>query len=167
MPAGRWRGRWNLPRRTPSLKAVLFDLPAVAERAANGFRRAGLSDRVTAAGGDFLVNPLPDGADIVSLVRVLHDHDDGAVLAILRAARRALPADGTLLIAEPLAGTPGAEPVGDAYFGMYLLAMGRGRARTREELAELLRQAGFTRVRSVGTHVPLITSVIIAHPDVR
>ena len=43
----------------------------------------------------------------------------------------ALPADGTLLLAEPMAGSRGAEPVGDAYFGFYLLAMGSGRPRTR------------------------------------
>jgi demethylspheroidene O-methyltransferase len=29
--------------------------------------------------------------------------------------------------------TPGAEPVGDAYFGLYLLAMGSGRTRPPRE----------------------------------
>ena len=66
---------------------------------------------------------------------MLHDHDDAAALALLRAARAALPPDGTLLLAEPMAGTPGAEPMGDAYFGFYLLAMGSGRPRTAERAA--------------------------------
>ena len=41
-------------------------------------------------------------------------------------------------------GTPGAETVGDAYFGFYLLAMGRGRARTPEQLKQMLTEAGFS-----------------------
>ena len=76
---------------------------------------------------------MPQGADIVSLIRVIHDHDDAAALTILRAARQALPPGGTLLLAEPMADTRGAEPVG-AYFNFYLLAMGSGRPRRAEEL---------------------------------
>ena len=109
---------------------MLFDLPAVADRARTRFAAAGLSHRAEAIGGDFLSQSLPDGADIVSLVRVIHDHDDAAALALLRNVRRALPRDGTLLIAEPMADTAGAEAVGNAYFGFYLLAMGSGRPRT-------------------------------------
>ena len=113
-------------------------------------------------GGDFGCDPLPTGADIVSLVRVIHDHDDPVALAILQAARRALPPGGTLLLAEPMSGTAGAEPIGDAYFGFYLLAMGRGRARTPAELRAMLAQAGFTPVRAVPTHTPLLVSVLVA-----
>jgi demethylspheroidene O-methyltransferase len=105
---------------------------------------------------------LPTGADVAALVRVIHDHDDVTALAILRAAHRALPNGGTLLLAEPMAATAGAEPIGDAYFGFYLLAMGRGRARTADELAGLLRQAGFGRIRRRATRTPLLTSLLVA-----
>jgi demethylspheroidene O-methyltransferase len=80
----------------------------------------------------------------------------------LRAARRALPAGGVLLLAEPMSATPGAEPVGDAYFGFYLLAMGSGRPRTPGALAALLREAGFTEIRRLRTNSPLLTGAIIA-----
>jgi len=146
----------------PNLQLMLFDLPPVAEQARAGLEAAGLADRCTVAGGDFLADPLPQGADIVSLVRVIHDHDNPAALAILRAVRRALPPGGTLLLAEPMAGTPGAEPIGDAYFGFYLMAMGHGRARTQGELSTLLTAAGFTGIRRVPTHTPLLVSVIVA-----
>jgi demethylspheroidene O-methyltransferase len=146
----------------PDLRLVLFDLPAVAERAAARLAAAGLAGRASAVGGDFLLDPLPGGADVVSLVRVLHDHDDGGALAVLRAARRALPPGGTLLLAEPMSGTPGAEPVGEAYFGFYLLAMGRGRPRTPGETGALLRAAGFDGVRARPTRTPLLTSVLTA-----
>ena len=97
-----------------------------------------------------------------SLVRVLHDHDDAPALALLRAIHAALPPAGTLIIAEPMAGTPGAEPAGDAYFGMYLLAMGSGRPRTAGEIAALLHQAGFARSRALRTAMPLTVRLIVA-----
>lgn len=148
--------------RAPGLRLVLFDLPPVAEQARARLAAAGLAGRFAVTGGDFLADPLPGGADIVSLVRVIHDHDDPAALDILRAARRALPPGGTLLLAEPMAGTPGAEPIGDAYFGFYLMAMGRGRARTQAELVALLNAAGFGSVRRAPTHTPLLVSVLVA-----
>lgn len=148
--------------RAAAPKLMLFDLPAVAERARARFAQAGLGERATAFGGSFLTDPLPTGADVVSLVRVLHDHDDDVVRGILRAVRTALPAGGTVLVAEPMAATPGAEPVGEAYFGFYLLAMGRGRPRSVAENTALLREAGFGRVRHVPTRTPLVTSLLVA-----
>jgi demethylspheroidene O-methyltransferase len=109
-----------------------------------------------------LSDPLPRGADIVSLVRVAHDHDDAAVMRLFGSIRAALPPGGTLLLAEPMAATPGAEPMGEAYFGFYLLARGSGRPRTPEELKAMLRQAGFERVRLRRTRRPLLTRVLTA-----
>ncbi len=152
--------------RAPALRVMVFDLPAVAARATTRFAAAGLSERATAHGGSFLSDPLPQGADIISLIRVLHDHDDGSAMTILRAARRALPADGHLLLAEPMAGTKGAEPMGDAYFGIYLLAMGQGRPRTIETLTAMLSEAGFAAVRRLKTHTPLLTSALLAYGTV-
>ena len=151
-------------RRAPGLGLVLYDLPAVAERARARFSAEGLTDRAEAVGGDMHAGALPGGADVVSLVRVIHDHDDSAALAILRAARRALPDDGTLLLAEPMAGTQGAEPIGDAYFAFYLMALGSGRARTPEMLAAMLREAGFRRIQRRRTATPLLASLIVARP---
>ena len=121
-----------------------------------------MAERAQAFGGDFHRDALPAGADIVSLVRVIYDHDDGPALAILRTARRALPEGGTLLLAEPMAGTAGAQPMGAAYFGMYLLAMGSGRSRSAADLAALLRQAGFDRIRERPTALPLQAGLLVA-----
>ncbi len=150
--------------RAPNLRVIAVDLPPVAAMAQARFERTGLSDRARAVGADFLTDKLPQGADIVSLVRVLHDHDDSQALAILRAARSALPRHGTLLVAEPMARTRGAEPIGDAYFGFYLLAMGQGRPRTPAALMRLLTEAGFGRARLLPTRTPLLIQAIVARP---
>ncbi|RYF42828.1 MAG: methyltransferase [Comamonadaceae bacterium] len=148
--------------RAPGIDLVLFDLPAVAARAATCLAQAGLAGRARTVGGDFFKDPLPRGADLATLVRVVHDHDDGRVLALLKAVHAALVPGGTLLVAEPMAGTPGAKPMGDAYFGMYLWAMGRGQPRTQAQLTALLVAAGFRGVRHIPTRQPLQASILVA-----
>jgi demethylspheroidene O-methyltransferase len=146
----------------PKLRCVLFDLPAVADRASERFRSDGLASRAVAIGGSFLDGRLPEGADIVSLVRVIHDHDDDTVMALLRAVRRVIPDHGTLLIAEPICGVRGTESIGDAYFAFYLLAMGSGRPRTFARLKTMLEQAGFGDIALRPAGMPMLTSVITA-----
>jgi len=148
--------------RAPDLRFKLFDLPPVAARARSILAAKGLSSKVEITGGSFLEDPLPRGADLITLVRIVHDHDDESSLALLRAVYAALPAGGTLLLAEPMAGTPGAEPIGDAYFGFYLLAMGRGRARTPAEISQLLKAAKFDQIQVISTRRPMLANVIIA-----
>lgn len=151
-------------RRAPRLRLMLLDLPPVAARARQRLAEAGLAGRVEIHAGDFGSDRLPGGADLVSLVRVVHDHDDAAVLRLLRAVREVLPKDGVLLIAEPMSGQAGTEPMADAYFGLYLLAMGQGRPRTPEAVMQLARSAGFREARTRPTARPLLASVVVARP---
>lgn len=146
----------------PHLQVQVFDLPGVAERARSRLASAGLSGRSRVHGGDFLREPLPPGADLITLLRIVHDHDDAAVMQLLRAVRAALAPGGCLLLAEPLAHTPGAERVGDAYFGWYLMAMGQGQARSEARLRQMLSDAGFARTRRCATPLPLQASVLVA-----
>lgn len=146
----------------PALQLVVFDLPAVAERARAKLAAAGLDGRVSAVGGSFVDDALPTGADLVTLIRVAYDHDDARVQALLTKIHAALPPDGTLLLAEPMRSDAGDDPMADAYFGFYLLAMGRGRARSFAEFQGLLTRAGFTRIERLRSRAPLLTSLITA-----
>jgi demethylspheroidene O-methyltransferase len=152
----------QVAEKAPELKLVLFDLPAVAERAHARMATAGLAHRTETLGGDFFVDALPGGADVATLVRVLHDHDDDRVMVLLRAAHAALVPGGTLVVAEPMAATAGVEPMGDAYFGFYLLAMGRGQPRSFDKLKALLQAAGFSSIRLLKARMPLQTRVLVA-----
>ncbi|MCE4225994.1 methyltransferase [Methylobacterium sp. C25] len=149
-------------RRHAALRLTLFDLPPVAQRAAERLAGLGFGARVECLSGSFHTDILPGGADVISLVRILHDHDDAQAAVLVQAARDALPPGGTILIAEPLADTRGAEPIGDAYFGFYLLAMGSGRARTAAEIRTMLAVGGFTEIQEISTRRPLLTRLITA-----
>ncbi len=141
--------------KAPKLRLQLFDLPEVVAEAN--------LPNAKVYGGNFRQGRLPTGADIITLIRVLHDHDDAAALQILKTVYEALPPGGTLLIAEPMAGTRGAEPVGAAYFGFYLLAMGSGRARRQDEIEAMVLQAGFRAVKHIPTSQPMLASILTAH----
>ncbi|KAA5804043.1 methyltransferase domain-containing protein [Alkalicaulis satelles] len=154
-------------RQAPRLNLALFDLPAVADRARQRLEAAGLGARAAVHGGSFLTDQPPAGADLISLVRIVHDHDDEDVMTLLRACRAALAPGGTLLLAEPMADAPGAAPMGEAYFGFYLAAMGKGRPRSAPELIAMLEAAGFEQVRLHPPRMALIASVMTARaaPD--
>ena len=164
MDVGGGQGNFLLAaaERWPHLQIRLFDLPAVAARAQQRFETLGLADRAETFGGDLMSAELPKGADICSLVRVVHDHNDDQAMKILHAVRGALEPGGTLMLAEPMAETPGAEPIGDAYFGLYLLAMGSGRPRPPRELKAMLREAGFDQIRLRRTRRPMQTRLLVA-----
>lgn len=141
-------------KRHPNLAIRIVDLPAVVATAP-------ACPSVEWQAVDIFTQPWPQGADLLSLVRVVHDHDQPAVETLLQQAFAALPPGGTLLLAEPMLRAWGADPVG-AYFQIYLLAMGQGRLRTPQALKDLLEAAGFVAVRRLRTSIPDLVQVLIA-----
>ena len=139
---------------------ILFDLPAVAPTAADRFENAGLTGRVEIVAGSFRDDPLPQTADLISLVRVLYDHADETVAALLKAAFDALPKGGRIMISEPMTGGAAPQRAGDAYFALYCMAMRTGRARSQAQIAALLEQAGFAQIKMPKPRRPFITSVV-------
>jgi demethylspheroidene O-methyltransferase len=150
-------------RRFPQLHATVFDLPDVAALASARFEAEALDARGSVLGGNMFEGPLPGGADVISLVRILHDHDDEAVIALLASVREAISSDGLLVIAEPMGETPSAPGVG-AYFHLYLWAMRSGRPRSGARIRALLEAAGFADVREQATYQPLLVRVMTARP---
>jgi len=144
------------------LKLHLFDLPMVAEGAATRFVAAGLSERATISGGSFRTDPIPTGADAISLVRVLYDHTDETVRMLLAKAHAALPAGGRIIVSEPMSGGTRPTRPGDAYFALYCMAMGTGRARSADEIGTHLADVGFSDVKPRKTARPFITGIVEA-----
>jgi demethylspheroidene O-methyltransferase len=145
-----------LHARHPSLSLMLFDLPPVIAIARKEASPIGMTFHT----GSFLDDALPESADAITLVRIVHDHDDDAVERLLAAAHHALMPGGVLIIAEPLAGDAATARVTEAYFNLYFAAMGQGRTRTPHEIAGFAAKSGFSQPRRHATRLPLITSVM-------
>ena len=148
--------------RWPGLDLALFDLPAVAETARARLADSPIADRLTIHGGSFLDDPVPAGADCYALIRVLYDHDDAAALRLLTAIRKAMDPGDMLIIGEPMAGAGAGAGQVAAYFTFYLLAMRSGRCRSPGDIFALLRKAGFSRMRTHKTAMPVVARVVSA-----
>jgi demethylspheroidene O-methyltransferase len=142
-------------RARPGLTLSLFDMPAVLAAVPPSLR-----DRLQLCPGDFRADPLPAGPDTISLVRVLYDHGDATVAALLAKVYAALPPGGMVLISEPMSGGARPDPATDVYFAIYTLAMRTGRTRSGAEIAGLLQDAGFGSLRARAGDRPFVTSVV-------
>jgi hypothetical protein len=143
-------------RRYPAMQGILFDLPAVVERARAGIQAAGLGGRCRVLAGNFF-EAVPAGADAYLLRHIIHDWDDDRSATILRHCRRAAGPGGKLLVVEGLV-PPGNEPSVSKFFDLAMMVLPGGRERTGEEYRQLLEAAGFrlTRVVPTGTWVSVI-----------
>lgn len=146
----------------PKLRATVFDLPAISNAAASRMRSSKASDRLRFVSGSFRDDPLPEGADVISLIRVLYDHEDDTVMALLGKAFDALPAKGRLLISEPMSGGQTPEIAGDVYFSFYCLAMQTGTVRSAERIDDLCRKAGFEAIKPYPSRRPFVTTALMA-----
>ncbi len=150
----------QLTKLYPRLRCTIFDLPGVTELATAQIAKSDALNRIEAIGGNFFDGELPKGADVATLIRVIFDHDDTRVKILLRNVFNALEPGASLILAEPMANTPGQEAMGDAYFGFYLLAMGRGRPRSQAEITQMLIESGFEAVRLLPSAIPLNAQIL-------
>ena len=146
----------------PDIALDLFDLPAVVPAARDRMVDLGALERFTSHPGSFRDDPLPLGADVISLVRVLYDHSDETVMALLRSVHAALPKGGRLIVSEPMTGGDKPERAGDAYFALYCMAMRTGRARSAQQIKAMLTDAGFAQINLHRSRRPFVTTVIEA-----
>jgi hypothetical protein len=144
----------------PNLRGVLFDLPSVVAGAVS-LQNGSVAERCEIVGGDFFQG-VPAGADVYFMRVVIHDWNDDDALKILTNCRRAISADGKLLLVESVlkpANRPDLARFND--LTMLVVAPG-GRERTAAEFGELLREAGFSLTRVISATE--LTSIIESRP---
>ena len=130
----------------PKLHGVLVDLPTVVNGAAT-LRNGAIGNRYEIVGADFFQS-IPPGADAYVMKLVIHDWNDEDALKILRNCRRAILADGTLLLIEWVL-KPSNEPDLGKLLDLNMLVNLKGLNRTEAEFQSLLRQAGFSLTRVI------------------
>jgi hypothetical protein len=128
-------GKWS------GIHGILVDLPRTVALSGEIFRAAGVAERVTVVGQSFF-DPLPAGADLYLLSKVIDNWADREAAAILRRCAEAAAPDGRVVV---LGGaTPNGEPI-ELSIDMVLLG---GRHRSVTELSTIVREAGLDIVAS-------------------
>ena len=146
----------NILRLHDRPRGVLFDLLHVVSDAPSLIEGHGLQSRISIESGSFF-DSVPSGHDAYILSHIIHDWDEDECQRILQNCRRAINADGKLLIVEMVL------PEGDTpHFGkmtdMVMLVVPGGQERTGEEYGTLLRKADFrlTKVVPTGSDVSIV-----------
>ncbi|PXX60190.1 hydroxyneurosporene-O-methyltransferase [Nocardia tenerifensis] len=138
--------------RAPRSKAVLFELPEVAESAADRLAELGLADRCAIEHGSFFA-AVPRGGDAYILKHILHDWPEDEAGRILTAVRAAMKPDARLLIIE-LVVPEHARPHPGKFIDLEMLVHTGGRERTAAEYRKFLARFGFELLRVIPTVSP-------------
>jgi len=135
-------------RKTPAMKATLFDLPEVVEMARTRLTREGFIDRVTLTAGSFYSDELPGGHDLALLSAIIHSNSLEENLDLYRKVFRALRPGGRLLIRDFVMAPDRVNPAAGAVFAIDMLVeTPGGGCYTYAEIENGLREAGFTGIR--------------------
>jgi ubiquinone/menaquinone biosynthesis C-methylase UbiE len=146
--------------KTPHLRGVLLDRPAVIEQAKTRLEATGLAERCEFVAQDFFVSVTP--GDALLLSRVIHDWSDEDALRILTNCHRALEDGGTLLLVEAVLPKRARDVPAAIRMDLNMLMLLHGRERTAAEFELLLTEAGFQLSRIVPTNSPVGLSIIEA-----
>jgi hypothetical protein len=117
------------------VRGILVDLPATVARADELSASADVADRVEVVGQSFF-DPLPAGADVYVLKKVLDDWPDEETVAILRRCSEAAPAGGRVVV---LGGVSPEEAA--RHLSITMMVVG-GKTNSLSEFERLAGQAG-------------------------
>lgn len=138
-----------LLKANPMLRGIVLDMPHVIEGTKRLLEGEGISTRCEVLAGDFFKS-VPAGGDIYVMKWIIHDWHDERSIAILKNCRRAIGAQGKLLLIEAVL-PPANQHSMSKFFDLNMLVMTGGRERTTSEFKALFEAAGFSLTRVVPT----------------
>ena len=143
------------------MRCTTFDLPVVEPIAKRTIEAAGLSERITAVGGDFFADPLPK-ADVITMGLILHDWNLEKKKHLVKAAYDAVPEGGAYIVIENIIDDARRENA----FGLLmslnmLIEFGDAFDFTGSDFAGWCKEAGFKEIDVVPLAGP--TSAAIAY----
>lgn len=146
-------GRW------PGLRCTVFDLPAPCAIARERIAAAGLEDRVDVLPGDYFVDDIGTGYDVIYLSNIIHSLAESETVALYVKCGEALVPGGRLLVKDFFLDDDLAHPHFAARFAVNMLVGTEGgRSYGESETREMMTVAGFESIerRDVPKHSALM-----------
>jgi SAM-dependent methyltransferase len=146
LDVGGGSGTWTLAflRANPQATATIFDLPKVMPQAQQRIEAAGMTARVKLVGGDYLLDPLPRGADLAWVSAIIHSLSRQQIRELCASVFAALVPGGRILIRDFVMDESRTQPAGGAMFAVNMLSATEGGGTyTFNELKAELTRAGF------------------------
>jgi len=132
-------------RASDFITATVFDLPQVIPLTREYIEEAGLSDRVDTRAGDFLIDDLGSGYDLIYLSAIVHSLSPDECRFLFRKCVDALEPGGRVVVQDWVMSEDRTEPAEGALFAINMLVNTRsGDSYTEAELHSWLGEAGLT-----------------------
>lgn len=137
-------------KKNRKLKATVFDLPHVCTIADEMIAKYRVSSRVKTHRGDILKDDFPGRADLILISGVLDGHTEENCRKMIKKAYNYLPPGGGIILKEAVLNDNRIGPLFPVLFSVSLLIETKGGdARSRAEMQQWLKDAGFKRIKYI------------------
>lgn len=137
-------------KRKPDLKAAVFDLPNVLPISKKIVKEEGYAGKITHFAGDYTVDELPEGYDLVFLSAIIHSNSYEINEDLVKKCYKSLNPGGKLVIQDWIMNDAKTEPKHGAIFSINMLvSVEGGDCYSQNEVSSWMKNAGFTDISKV------------------
>ncbi len=137
-------------KRKPGLRAAIFDLPNVVPISKQIVEKEGFSGKIEYFSGDYTMDELPVGFDLMFLSAVIHSNSYETNQELIRKCFRSLNPGGRIVIQDWIMNETKTEPVQGAIFSINMLVgVEGGDCYSEKEVSTWLKNAGFKDISKV------------------
>ena len=148
-------------RRYPQLVATIFDLPSSEQVASKLLANQDPPLPITFSGGDFLVDPLPKGCDVIWISQILHAFSPEECQTLLDSAFETAEPGALIFIQEFMVTEERDGPAFAGLFGLNMLVgTAGGQTYSAQAVTSMLTRAGAQDVALLPLDLPQDCSVI-------
>ncbi len=134
----------------PELKATVFDLPNVVPITQQFIEKGGFSAKIKTVTGDYTIDDLPTGFDLVFLSAVIHSNSLVVNQELLKKCYKSLNPGGKILIQDWIMNNDRTQPTQGTIFAINMLVgTEAGDCFTELEVTEMLLEAGFKHITRI------------------
>jgi hypothetical protein len=138
-------------RAKKDIRAVIFDLPTVTPLTRRYVGAGMLSERIQTVDGDYTVDSIGHGYDLVFLSAIIHSNSIDTNRMLMRKAFDALNPNGQLVIQDHIMTEDRTGPLAGALFTLNMLVGTKsGDTFTSSEIEQWMKEAGFKKILRKG-----------------
>ena len=136
--------------RKHEVEATVFDLPNVVPITEKFIDKEGFTSKIKTHSGDYTVDDLPVGFDLVFLSAIIHSNPLEVNQNLVKKCFNSLNANGKIVIQDWIMNNDRTQPAGGAIFAINMLVgTEAGDCFTEQEVTEMLTAAGFKNISRI------------------
>ena len=134
----------------PEIEATVFDLPNVIPITKKFIEKEGFSDKIKTYTGDYIIDDLPKGFDLVFLSAIIHSNSLEINQNLIKKCFYSLNKNGKIIIQDWIMNNDRTQPIAGAVFAINMLVgTEAGDCFTEQEVKEMLNASGFKNISRI------------------